>query len=334
MLVLKGRAGSGFINQVNMPSLRSRFVHLFVRLRIRHLLRAGASVQKVRRRTNFLASFGWRHFLVRTEFIQIGSMTVACFRPKHGPVRGSILYLHGGGFCFGSIKMYRDLAARLAEGASACVVVPEYRLSPEHRFPAALEDAAKAWEWMLEQGNTPASSAIMGDSAGGGLSLALALALRDAGRPLPACLVCLSPWTDLACTAETMETLADVDPMLPPDGIRECGARYCNGHDPRDPRASPLYGDLQGLPPLLIQVGSHEVLLADSTRFADKARAAGVDISLDVWDTMWHVWHLFAWLVPESRRAIREVGMFIQRHWRPAPAVSQPARPDPAHAAT
>lgn len=315
-----------------MPSLRSRFAQFFVRLRIRHLLRAGASVQKVRRRTNYLATFGWRHYLVRTEFMQIGGMPAACFRPRRGPVRGSILFLHGGGYCFGSIKMYRDLAARLAEAASARVVVPEYRLSPEHRFPAALEDAAAAWQWMLDQGAMPETSAVMGDSAGGGLSLALVLSLRDADRPLPACLVCLSPWTDLACTGETLESLAAVDPMLPPDGIRECAARYCNGHDPRDPRVSPLYGDLQGLPPLLIHVGSNEVLLADSRRFADKARAAGVDATIEVWEAMWHVWHLFAWLVPEGKRAIRDAGAFIQRHWRQAPTAVHPVSPDAAHA--
>jgi acetyl esterase/lipase len=316
-----------------MPSLRSRVVKLFVRLRIRHLLQAGASVQKVRRRTNYLASYGWHHYLVQTEYTRIGSMPVACFRPRRGPVRGSILFLHGGGYCFGSIKMYRDLAARLADAAAACVVLPEYRLSPEHRFPAALEDASAAWQWMLEQGMSAESAAIMGDSAGGGLALALTLSLRDAGQALPACLVCLSPWTDLACTGETLSTNADVDPMLPPDGIRECAARYCDGQDPHDPRISPLYGDLCGLPPLLIQVGTSEVLLADSTRLAEKARAADVETTLNVWDSMWHVWHLFAWLVPESRRAIREAGTFIQRHWQVAAHSPHAEQHNPARTA-
>jgi acetyl esterase/lipase len=315
-----------------MPSLRSRLVKLFVRLRIRHLLQAGAPIQKVRRRTNYLASYGWHHYLVQTEYTRIGTMPVACFRPRRGPVRGSILFLHGGGYCFGSIKMYRDLAARLADAAAAHVVLPEYRLSPEHRFPAALEDAAAAWQWMLEQGGTAA--AIMGDSAGGGLALALTLSLRDAGGAMPVCLVCLSPWTDLACTGETLDTHADVDPMLPPDGIRECAARYCNGEDPRDPRISPLYGELRDLPPLLIQVGTSEVLFADSTRFADKARAAGIETTLNVWDSMWHVWHLFAWLVPESKRAIREAGTFIQNHWQVAADAPRAALHDPARSAT
>ena len=297
-----------------MPSLRSLLVRKFVRLRIKHLLHAGVPVDKVRRRTNYLASYGWYHHLVRMEKLQIGSQPAALFSPRSGTVQGSLLFLHGGGYCFGSIKMYRDLAARLAAACQARVLLPEYRLTPEHAFPAPLEDARGAWQWLLDQGARPESLALAGDSAGGGLSLALAMSLRDECRPLPSCLVCLSPWTDLACTGPTLESHGELDPMLPADGIRECAARYSSGQDPRNPSISPLYGNVEGLPPLLIQVGTHEVLLSDSERLAAAARAAGVETTLEVWDAMLHVWHLFAWCVPEARRAIRRIGEFVQSH--------------------
>lgn len=297
-----------------MPSLRSLLVRKFVRLRIKHLLHAGVAVDKVRRRTNYLASYGWYHHLVRTERLQIGAQPAALFTPRNGRVQGSLLFLHGGGYCFGSIKMYRDLAARLAAACQARVLLPEYRLTPEHAFPAPLEDSRAAWQWLLDHGAQPESLALGGDSAGGGLALALAMALRDADQPLPSCLVCLSPWTDLACTGPTLESHGDLDPMLPADGIRECAARYSTGQDPRDPRISPLYGELAGLPPLLIQVGTNEVLLSDSERLAAAARAAGVETTIEVWDAMWHVWHLFAWCVPEAKQAIRKIGAFVQSH--------------------
>lgn len=301
-----------------MPSLRSLLVRKFVRLRIKHLLHAGVPVDKVRRRTNYLASYGWYHHLVRTERVQIGSMPAALFAPRGGDVRGSLLFLHGGGYCFGSIKMYRDLAARLSAACRARVLLPEYRLTPENAFPAPLEDARAAWQWLLDHGAQAESLALGGDSAGGGLALALAMSLRDAGQPLPRSLICLSPWTDLACTGETLQTHGDLDPMLPADGIRECAARYTSGRDPRNPLLSPLYGNLEGLPPLYIQVGTHEVLLSDAQRLADAARDAGVETTIEVWDSMWHVWHLFAWCVPEAKQAIRKIGAFVQQHWETA----------------
>lgn len=307
-----------------MPSLRSRLVQQFVRLRIKHLLHAGVPVQKVRRRTNYLASYGWYHHFVHTEQVRLGSMPVACFSPRNRPAQGTLLFLHGGGYCFGSIRMYRDLAARLCAAAGARVVLPEYRLTPEHRFPAPLEDAREAYQWILDGGAAPESIAFAGDSAGGGLTLALAMSLRDAAQPLPASLVCFSPWIDLACTGETLNTHADLDPMLAVCGIRECAARYSQGHEPRDPFISPLYGDLRGLPPLLIQVGTNEVLLSDSQRLAAAAQAAGVETTINVWDSMWHVWHLFAWCVPEAKRAIREAGEFVGRHWHAHPATASP----------
>ena len=158
----------------------------------------------------------------------------------------------------------------------------------------------------------PAAIPIAGDSAGGGLALATLVALRDAGYPLPAAAVAMSPWTDLALTGESLSTRADVDVMIRPDGMRASAATYLAGADPRHPYASPLYADLHGLPPILIHVGDAEVILDDSTRFAAKARAAGVDVTLEVWEQMPHVWHAFAGLPPESGQAIERIGGWLQ----------------------
>lgn len=301
-----------------MPSLRSRFVKQFVRLRIQPLLRPHVPVEKVRRRTNYLASYGWYPYLVHRERFRIGEIDVAAFTPRKCDPLGMILFLHGGGYCFGSIRMYADLAARLATAAQARVVLPEYRLAPEHRFPAAFDDARRVYEWLLEQGASPRQLAVAGDSAGGGLSLALATAVRDAGLPLPAALALLSPWTDATGSGPTLESHAARDPMLAPDVVRRSAAMYADGEDLRDPRLSPLFANLAGLPPVLIQVGTEEVLLSDSTRLAEALRDAGVDVTLQVAEGMWHVWHLFAWAVPEAKSAIEEIGRFVQAHWRAA----------------
>jgi acetyl esterase/lipase len=230
---------------------------------------------------------------------------------------GTMLYLHGGGYHFGSIRLYRELAARLALSCAARVLLPEYRLAPEHPFPAAVDDALLVYRSLLADGQTPERIVVAGDSAGGGLSLALALALKAAGEPLPAALVCLSPWTDLTCAGETMTTCADLDAMLPADVVRHYAVSYAAGRDVRDPLISPLYGDLSGLPPLLVQVGTDEVLLSDSLRLVERARAAGASVQLDVWPEMWHVWHLFATAVPEARQAIDAIGRFVAAVWTP-----------------
>jgi monoterpene epsilon-lactone hydrolase len=224
------------------------------------------------------------------------------------------LYFHGGGFRLGSVSSHRELIARMA-GASGCrVLAINYRLAPEYRFPAPLEDALAAYGWMLDQGLRPENIAFAGDSAGGNLALTTMLGLRDRGLPLPAAGVLMSPWTDLAATGETYVSRADADPIHQRPMIAAMAKNYLGeGRDPRDPSASPLYADLTGLPPLLIQVGDRETVLADSTMFADKARAAGVDVELQVWDGMIHVFQMFAEL-PEAHRAIVSIGEFLKRH--------------------
>jgi acetyl esterase/lipase len=230
--------------------------------------------------------------------------------------RRVLLYLHGGAYQAGSPASSRRMIALISAAARVRVLSVGYRLAPEHPFPAAVDDALTAYRFLLHGdaghgGAGPAAIAIAGDSAGGGLALATLVALRDAGDPLPAAAVAISPWTDLALTGESVSTRAGVDVMIKPDGMRESAATYLAGADPRHPYASPLYADLHGLPPILIHVGDAEVILDDSTRFAAKARAAGVDVTLEVWDQMPHVWHAFAGLLPESDQAIERIGTWL-----------------------
>ncbi|HET6522243.1 MAG TPA: alpha/beta hydrolase, partial [Geminicoccaceae bacterium] len=225
-------------------------------------------------------------------------------------------------YCWGRPAYFRPLTWRLSAACRMAVFAVDYRLAPEHPFPAAVEDAAAAWRGLLrEAGRDPRRMAIIGDSAGGGLMFATLLSLRDAGDPLPAAAVALSPWTDLAGTGDSLAVNAAADPMFPPSegAIERTAAVYLNGADPRTPLASPLYGDLRGLPPTLIQVGSTEILLDDSRRMAERLRAAGVPVELEVWPSMPHVWHMKADVVPEGRRAIERIGAFVRRHLDPPP---------------
>jgi len=225
-----------------------------------------------------------------------------------------ILYLHGGGYVIGSINTHRELASRLSRAARARVLLIDYRLAPEHPHPAAVEDATRAYQWLLSQGVEPSQIAVAGDSAGGGLTVATLVALRDAGVPLPAAGVCLSPWTDLEGIGDSMTAKATVDPMVQRDGLVKMAAMYLAGKDPRTPLAAPLYANLGGLPPLLIQVGTAETLLDDSTRLAERARKAGVDVTLEPWEDMIHVWQVFAAMLPEGRQAIDRIGEFVRQH--------------------
>jgi acetyl esterase/lipase len=221
-----------------------------------------------------------------------------------------VLYLHGGGYVMGSRRTHRELAARIARDAAARVLVLEYRLAPEHPFPAAVDDATRAYRWLRKQGVAASSIAIAGDSAGGGLTLATLLALRDAGEALPACAVCLSPWTDLEGSGASAQPGGADDPMISVAALRDMGKLYA-GADLRNPLAAPLHGSYKGLPPLLIQVGTREILLDDSTRVADKARAAGVTVRLEIEEGAPHVWQAVPGL-PEAVDAVKRIGAFVR----------------------
>ncbi len=222
-----------------------------------------------------------------------------------------ILHLHGGGYVTGGADSHLMMCIPMAQTLKARLLLPEYRLAPEHPFPAAVDDAVKVYRWMLEQGHSPKDIIISGDSAGGGLSLAAILALREAGDPLPAAIVCLSPWTDLTFAGKSHITKAKSDPVLLTDVLREWAAHYRGTEKPDHPLISPIYGDFHGFPPLLIQVGSDEVLLDDAVMLAEKAKSAGVDVTLTVWDELWHVWPALGDLLPESKKAFEEIGNFI-----------------------
>ncbi len=223
-----------------------------------------------------------------------------------------LLYLHGGGYVMGSVNTHREMVSRLSRAAGVRALILEYRLAPEHPFPAPVEDATAAYRWLLSQGTKPARTVIAGDSAGGGLTLATLLALRDAKLPLPAAGVCLSPWADMEGTGASMMTKAKEDPIVQKEMLLGMAKLYLGGADPKTPLAAPLHADFRGLPPLLIQVGSAETLLDDATRVAERAKSAGVKVDLEVWSEMIHVWQLFAPILPEGQQAIEKIGKFIR----------------------
>ena len=232
----------------------------------------------------------------------------------------AVLFLHGGAYILGSIESNRELAARISKSTRSRVLNIEYRLAPENPFLAAVGDATDAYRWVLDQGNDPAQIAIAGASAGGGLTVAALVSFRDSGSPMPACAVCISPWVDLECIGGTMTSKAGVDPMIQRDGLVGIANIYLNGPDPRTPLAAPLRVDLPGLPPTLVLVGTWETLLSDSTRLVEKAESAGVDVTLEQWDEMIHVWPIYAPVLPEGQQAIDRIGEFVRQHQNVATA--------------
>jgi epsilon-lactone hydrolase len=248
-----------------------------------------------------------------TETIQVRAGRLTLYRvttPASQPHR-HVLYLHGGAYVAGSPANYRHFIWRLANATEACIWMLEYRLAPEHPFPAALEDAVEAYKWIRDERLDLQQFFVMGDSAGGGLTLCLLLKLRDDGMPLPDAAVAMSPWTDLALTGPSLRSNAAADPMLNAEHVPELARLYLGGADPRTPYASPLYGDPAGLPPVLIQVGSDEILRDDGVRMAEKLRNANPRSRLEIGRRMPHVWPSFVPLMPEARRAIADIGEFI-----------------------
>ncbi|KQQ25015.1 alpha/beta hydrolase [Methylobacterium sp. Leaf123] len=223
-----------------------------------------------------------------------------------------ILFLHGGGYVSGSLKSHRHMVAQAGREALARTLALGYRLAPEHPFPAALDDALTGYRFLLASGIAPARIALAGESAGGGLALATALSLREAGLPLPGCLWLSSPWVDLALTGASMESKAAVDPLLGRTYLSELASLYLNGADALGALVSPINADLAGLPPMLIQVGSAETLLDDSVRLAAVAGATDIAVHLEIWPHMIHAWHLFYQDVADGRRSLASAGTFIK----------------------
>jgi monoterpene epsilon-lactone hydrolase len=225
----------------------------------------------------------------------------------------TFMFIHGGGYYRGSAAGSRATAAYISAATEARVFSTDYRLAPEHPFPAAIDDVLTAYQWVLSQGVDPKRTVVGGVSAGGGLTLALLLKLKDIGGTLPAAAVPISAWTDMKQTGETLVSKADVDPTISKAYLDRMSESYLNGADPGTPLASPLYGDLSGLPPLLVQVGTAETLMDDSRIFAERATSAGVDVTYEPWEDMIHGWHGSPHILPEAREAIVSIGNYFKR---------------------
>jgi acetyl esterase/lipase len=223
-----------------------------------------------------------------------------------------VVYLHGGGYVLGSLATARSLALPVARFSGERVLSVDYRLAPENPFPAALEDSLAVYQWILDKGIPSSKIVFIGDSAGGGLCLATILSLKNNCRPLPGGVICLSPWTDLAGTGDSIRNNLKIDPLFRKGGGPMKPSEYSGGESLTNPLVSPLYGDYHGFPPMLIHVGSDEVLLDDSVVLAEKARESGIDVTLKVWKGMWHVFHITGRMLPESSRSLKEISEFIK----------------------
>lgn len=224
----------------------------------------------------------------------------------------AVLYLHGGGYAIGSINTHRRLAYDISAASGARVLVIDYRLAPEHPFPAAVDDAAKAWRWLMQRGFAQNRLAIAGDSAGGGLTIATLVNLRDQKLGLPACAVAISPWVDLEGVGNSLTTRSAQDPMVQKAGLQWMAGMYLKGQSPKSPLAAPLHADLKGLPPVLVQVGTAETLLDDATRLAEKLHTSGGEVRLAIWPNMLHVFPFFAPILSEGRDGCIEIGNYIR----------------------
>jgi phosphinothricin tripeptide acetyl hydrolase len=248
---------------------------------------------------------------VAREILNVNGVPAERLAPPGARTEAVLLYLHGGGYVLGSPASHRHMVAEIAGHAGVTALVPDYRLAPEHPHPAAVEDGLAAFRWLLGHAIIPERIVVAGDSAGGGLTVAVLVAAREAGLPMPSAAICVSPWTDLAATGASYETKAESDPLVKRDRLLWMAESYLGGAPPETPLAAPLHAQLEGLPELLIHVGAEEVLLDDSTRLAARAEAAGVPVTLEVWEEMIHVWHWFAPMLKEGREANAKLGAFI-----------------------
>jgi epsilon-lactone hydrolase len=290
-----------------MPSTQARIAELFMRFQLSGWSKGTIAEQRSRQEKT--ARFARLPADIHCLPVDIHGIPAEWIANVHVEA-GVILYLHGGAYALGSINVHREMVARLAEAAGIKALVINYRLAPEHPFPAALEDTIAAYDWLLAQGYDPPRIAIAGDSAGGGLAIAALVALRDAGEALPAAAVCISPWIDLTLSGASTHQNVSSDPILDPQSLAKYAGYYAGDLELTSPLISPLYANLEGLPPLLIQVGTHEILLDDATRLAENARQAGVDVTLETWDGMFHLFQIIPF-VPETQRSIVHIAGFV-----------------------
>jgi len=253
---------------------------------------------------------------VSFEPVSVEGIPAEWIVPEGTPEQNVLLYLHGGAYCIGSLNTHRGMVSHIAKAAETRALSIDYRLAPENPFPAAIEDSISAYKWLLSQGIAARSIIIAGDSAGGGLTVSTMVSLRENAIPLPAAAVLISPWVDLALTGDSIISKADIDPYVTKEELLKWARAYIGDSDLRTPLASPLYADLRGLPPMLIQAGTAEILLDDAIRMADRAGKDGVEVTLNTAEDMCHVWHVFSSMLPEAMEAIEQVSRFIQKHLR------------------
>jgi len=302
-----------------MTSLRAKFIHRTTRAYFNTIDAEKADVQAMRKTWHSAAKVLWTARKVTVEQARVNGLNSEWLTPKGSPDDKLLLYLHGGAYVMGNCATHRQLVSYIAKYSGIKALLPEYRLAPEDPFPSAIEDAVGLYRSLLANGYLAENIVIAGDSAGGGLTMATLLSLRDAGDPLPAAACLLSPWLDLAATGESMTTRATKDPWFQPEDMPIVAAHYCNDDELKNPLVSPVYADLSGLPPLYIQVGEDEILLSDSTRAADKVKAAGGDVEIEIWPGMWHVFQAFLHQVPESKKAVKKIGAYVRRSLKYAP---------------
>ncbi len=295
-----------------MASIRSQLLAKVLRMTIKRKFTASRNLVQERDNMDKLAVMSVKP--ERGRVTTLGGVPGEWHEAQLGSKETTILYLHGGGYVVGSPTSHRGLAAMLANLAQARVFVLDYRLAPEAPFPAALDDAVSAYKALLDDGQDPKKIVIAGDSAGGGLTISLMLALKEQSIPLPATGICLSPWVDLSFSGDSMQTNTKADAILCKESLTWLADQYLGDVAADDRRVSPLFAELNGLPPLLIQVGSDEVLLDDAVRLNKFAKKAGVDTTLEVWHGQVHVWQLMSRLIPEAHQAIHSIGTFIKTH--------------------
>lgn len=296
-----------------MTSLQARFFRHVTGMYFASLDPKRADPTRMRRRIN-----AWSHLLgtaggTTVQRGTIEQVPAEWLTPKQVADGKLLLYLHGGGYVMGGCGTHRQLVSYIGKAAGIRALLPEYRLAPEHPFPAPLDDSLAIYRSLLRDGFLPGDIVIGGDSAGGGLAVATLIALRDAGDPLPAAACLLSPWLDLTGSGESMVANADSDPWFEPGHLPLLAEKYCRAEEMANPLVSPVFADLTGLPRLYIQACADEILLSDSTRIAEKGRAAGIEVELDLYTGLWHVFQAFARQVPESREAVVRLGAYMRR---------------------
>ncbi|GMR17566.1 MAG: alpha/beta hydrolase [Gammaproteobacteria bacterium] len=306
-----------------MISLRARLVRYMAR---QYFKRIGpdSDIEELQASWEYVAGKMKPARGVRVREATVAGIECEWLVPEGCDERKVLLYLHGGAYLMGSARTHRRMVSFIARASGVRALVPNYRLAPEHRFPAALRDAVAVCDSLLTEDSDVDHLAVAGDSAGGGLAMALLLSRRDAGQAPPAAACLLSPWLDLSGQGESMVGSAELDPLFRPQDMQEIVQRYCDPEDVRNPLVSPVYAAAHDLPPLLIQVGDHEILLSDATRMSDRIEAAGGNVELQVWPGMWHVWQYFVGQMPESGRAIDQIGAFLRRELAAGDAAAEP----------